>query len=66
MSKHIKTISLRKEGREYALEIDAEDQNNLVLESVTLIKALHPRDNEKEIDPTDFEDDLDDDDWAAI
>lgn len=60
---HIQVITHRKKGIDYELEIDAEDPENLVLESVTQISGPKP---EQDIDPDDFESDLDDDDWIEI
>jgi hypothetical protein len=60
---HIKIVTFRKKGSAYELEIDTEDPENMVLETVTLIEGPRP---EHDIDPTAFEDDLDDDDWVVI
>ena len=63
MSKHVKEIELYKKGISYALEIDAEDDDNLVIESVTQISGTKL---EHDIDPDIFEDSLDSDDWKTI
>lgn len=63
MRKHWKVIEFELDGSTYELEIDAEDPNNLVLETVTHIDGPKP---EQDIDPTDFESGLDDDDWLTI
>ena len=60
---HIKTLEFWKKGCTYELELDCEDPNNMVLETVTLIDGPKP---EYDIDPTTFEEDLDNDDWGQI
>lgn len=62
---HIKRVNIRKGGRGYELEVDAEDHDNLILQTVTLIDG--PRvELEHDVDPTVFEDGLDSDDWREI
>lgn len=63
---HIKEVEFRKNRNTYSLEVDTEDPDNLVIESVTLIDSKNLRDNEREIDPDIFQEELDIDDWQAI
>lgn len=59
---HMKTCTFRKKGIEYELEIDAEDPENLVIETVTQLSGKPEFDIDAEI----FQEDLDADDWASI
>lgn len=67
MAQHVKEIEFKKvsAGVEttYALEIDAEDPLNLVIESVTHVDGPRP---EEDIDPDVFTEALDLDDWVTI
>lgn len=63
MSKHIKEIEFRKKKVTYALEVDTEDPENLVIESVTIIDGGFP---ETDTDPEIFMENLDIDDWQVI
>lgn len=64
MANHVKELEFKKNGYTYSLEIDAEDPLNLVIESVTTIGG--PIDSDVDVDPDEFEDTLDDDDWVTI
>lgn len=63
MANHIREVEFTKDGKTYSLEIDTEDSDNLILESVTLISG--PK-SETDIDPNVFAEDLEDDDWLEI
>lgn len=64
MANHVKELEFKKDGYTYSLEIDAEDPLNLVIESVTTIGG--PIDSDVDVDPDEFEETLDDDDWVTI
>ena len=64
MANHVKELEFKKDGYTYSLEIDAEDPLNLVIESVTTLDG--PIDSDVDVDPDEFEDTLDDDDWVTI
>lgn len=61
---HIKEIEFYKAPYTYQLEIDTEDQDNLVIEQCTIIGG--PIKSDTDIDPDQFTDGLDDDDWVRI
>lgn len=73
--RHIKSIEYHMRGNTYELEIDAEDPDNLVIETVTLIDgfivssrgdASGSNGGETDIDPEEFQESLDDDNWVDI
>lgn len=63
MMRHIREIEFPFKDCIYALEIDTEDQDNLVIESVTQISGPLI---EFDIDPDMFSEALDIDDWQVI
>jgi len=63
---HIKEIEYPMYGNTYALKIDAEDLENLIIEEVTVIDGRHKRVLESEIDPEDFMSELDEEHWQRI
>lgn len=63
MMSHIKTVNFWKKSVEYELEIDTEDPDNYVIETVTVVDGSKP---EEDIDPEIFQENLDQDDWVAI
>lgn len=64
MASHLKTIEFFRSPYTYEIEIDCEDPNNKVIEQVTIIGGLVKSDTD--VDPDQFEQGLDDDDWAKI
>lgn len=61
----IKTIELTLNAYTFSLEIDTEDPENLVIESVTAIGG--PIKSDTDIDPDEFEDEwMGDDGWIRI
>lgn len=66
MAKHVKEINFQKGRVTYTLEIDTEDPENLVIESVTIIDSPDRNRLEEDIDPEEFADSLDIDDWQQI
>ena len=61
---HIKEVEFRKGPYVYQLEIDTEDNDNLVIESVTAIDG--PIKSDTDLDPDEFEDSLTGDDWQRL
>lgn len=73
MAKHIKEVEFQKDFNVYMLEIDTEDKDNLVIESVTYIgtesageKKIFVHGGDLDQDPEVFTEELDIDDWQRI
>ena len=63
---HIKEIEFTMHGTTYALRVDAEDMDNLIIEDVLVIDGRHKRVLESEIDPEEFMSELDEEYWQRI
>jgi len=63
---HLKEIEFYMHGTTYALTVDAEDMDNLIIEEVTVIDGRHKRVLESEIDPEGFMSELDEEYWQRI